>query len=398
VTKKVVLVAPHFYPKTGGVETYTINIATRLRQLGWQVVIVTTGAAREQSTTDGMKVYRLRVTGTISNTPVGIGWRRQLRQIFQTEQPDVINAHTPVPYLADLAQAASGPIPFVLTYHNDLHKDAPVQRVIVWALRHAIIERTLRRSAAIIATSEFYVRGSRSLSRHEAKIGIVPPGVDLARFNPQVMVADELAASYSGRRVILFVGSLNLSQRHKGLDLLISAFARVNSESPDVSLLVVGQGDGADQYKAMAEAAGVAGGVNFAGYIPDNKLAQYYKLATIFSMPSTDRSEGFGMVYAEAGAVGIPVVGTRIGGVPYSVRHGETGLLVEPRSADALYLGLRALLDDDALARRLGDAGAARARAEFDWGPLAERTSEIFMRVSAAREAKRGRVPASRTR
>ncbi|MGO9560549.1 MAG: glycosyltransferase family 4 protein [Acidimicrobiales bacterium] len=383
---KVVMVAPHFHPRTGGVENYTLNIAAQLVTLSWQVVVVTTGSrgAEEHTTVAGMKVYRLPAALTVSNTPVGIHWRRRLRQIFRSERPDVINAHTPVPYLADVAQRASDSIPFVLTYHNDLHKDALVEKALLRVLHQTMLDHTLRRSTTIIATSDVYVRGSRYLRKYQSKIEIVPPGVDLTRFNPDVIVGDRLAAAYGGGRVVLFVGSLNRSQRHKGLDLLISAFARIHADSPDVSLVVVGHGDGMDIYKAMASAAGVATDVHFAGHVADDELPQYYKLATVFAMPSTDRSEGFGMVYAEAGAVGTPVVGARVGGVPSSVRHGETGLLVTPKSVDELYEALRNLLDDEGLARRLGAAGAARAKAELDWRPLGERTSKIFKDLVAS--------------
>jgi glycosyltransferase involved in cell wall biosynthesis len=379
------LVVPHFHPRTGGVENYVLNIGAQLVLLGWQVVIVTTGTfeGEEGTTVAGMKVYRLPVTVMFSNTPVGIHWRRELSQIFQLERPDVINAHMPVPYLADVARRASGSTPFVLTYHNDLHKESLIENAMVGLLQRTLIERTLRLSSMIIATSELYVRESPYLRKYESKIKIVPPGVDLARFNPNVIVRHELAASYAGRRVVLFVGSLSKSQRHKGLDVLIRAFARIRADSPDVVLVVVGQGDGIERYKALASSAGVAADVHFAGSVDDDELAQYYKLATVFAMPSTDRSEGFGMVYAEAGAVGTPVIGARVGGVPSSVKHGVTGLLVKPKSGDELCQALRDLLDDKALAKRLGEAGAARAKAEFAWGPLAERTSDIFKELSA---------------
>lgn len=379
---KVVIVAPHFYPRIGGVETYTLNIATRLVTLGWQVVVISASTTQGDDTVAGIPVHRLPVAMTISNTPVGFRWRRELARIFDVERPDVINAHTPVPFLADMAERASGSIPFVLTYHNDLVKDAPLAKAAVTLLQRTLIDRTLRRSTRIIATSDYYVRESRYLHRYESKISVVPPGVDLAVFNPDVRVDDDLAAAYSGRRVILFVGSLNLSQRHKGLDLLISAFARLRARYQDLCLVVVGTGDGTSRYQAMAAEAGVAEHVTFTGYLPDEQLAQHYKLASVFAMPSTDRSEGFGMVYAEAGAVGTPVVGSRIGGVPYAVKDEESGLLVSPRDAGDLDRALARLLDDAALARRLGDAAAARARAEFDWHCLARRTSEVLGRGS----------------
>jgi glycosyltransferase involved in cell wall biosynthesis len=384
--RKVLLVAPYFHPHVGGVESYTAQLAAGLSGLGWTVAIVTTGNASDgPDRLDGMRIYRLRPTATLSNTPVGIGWRKRLTEIVKAEQPDVINAHTPVPYLADVAQRCSGSIPFVLTYHNDLAKEGVLASAIARLAHLTLIRRTLNGSKTIIATSEYYALESPYLKSHRPKVEMVPPGVDLARFNPEVKVGTEIAATFEGKRVILFVGALSRAQRHKGLDVLIDAFAMIHRESPDVRLVVVGDGDGSGLYQAQAEALGVGAAVTFAGHVSDDELAQYYKGARVMAMPSVNRSEGFGMVYLEAGAVGTPVVGTRTGGVPYAILDGETGLLAEPGDVGSLGLALRRLLDDDDLAARLGSNGAARARAEFGWPKLAERTADLFGRAAAGR-------------
>jgi glycosyltransferase involved in cell wall biosynthesis len=381
--RKVLLVAPYFHPHVGGVETYTAQLAARLSGLGWTVAIVTTGTASDgPDRIDGMRIYRLRPTATLSNTPVGIGWRKRLTEIVKAEQPDVINAHTPVPYLADIAERCSGSVPFVLTYHNDLAKEGMVASTVARLAHLTLIRRTLNRSRTIIATSEYYALESRYLKPHRPKVEIVPPGVDLARFNPDVKVGTEIAAAFDGKRVILFVGALSRAQRHKGLDVLIDAFALIHRESPDVRLVVVGDGDGSDSYQAQAEALGLGAAVTFAGHVSDAELAQYYKCARVMAMPSVNRSEGFGLVYLEAGAVGTPVVGTRIGGVPYAILDGETGLLAEPGDVGSLVLALRRVLDDDDLAGRLGSKGAARAREEFGWPMLAERTAGVLRRAA----------------
>jgi glycosyltransferase involved in cell wall biosynthesis len=375
------LVLPHFFPRVGGVENYALNIARELRSREWDVVIVTSGKEPGVDKVEGMTVYRLATSFTVSNTPVGLNWRRQLRRIIGSERPDVINGHTPVPYLADIAERVSGPVPYVLTYHNDLEKDSLAYKALLRLVGIALVGPTLRRSAGIIATSDYYLRKSRHLKGFEAKAGIVHPGVDLSLFHPGIEVPQDLAVRFAGRRVVLFVGSLNKSQQHKGLGILIAAVALLSQSHPDLTLLVVGSGDGTDMYRSMASAAGVAEQTVFTGYVDDRALARYYKLASVFAMPSTDRSEGFGMVYLEASAVGVPVVGSDVGGVPYAVRDGETGLLVEPRSADALCRALRTLLDDEALARRLGENGAARASKEFGWRLAGERTEEIFRKA-----------------
>lgn len=377
---KVAIVAPYFYPYVGGAEVYTLNMARNLRDLGWKVVIITTGGSTQKRPEpfDGMLIYRLKASIRLSNTPLGIGWRSELRRIFRAERPDVINAHTPVPYLADVAERVSGRIPFVLTYHNDLDKDFIFSKAVARLAHVVLINRTLRRSTYIITTSEYYARQSRYLKNLGQKIRTVPPGVDLSKFNTAVQVGDRLRAAFNGTPVVLFVGSLNKSHRHKGLGLLIKAFASINEEFPETRLVVVGKGDGEAMYKSQAMAAGVASNVQFTGRLSDEELAQYYALATVVAMPSTNRSEGFGMVYIEANASGTPVVGSSVGGVPYAIKDRETGLLVAPRSIDSLRAALRCLLTNSDLAKQLGDAGAERARRDFDWRLLAGTTNSVL--------------------
>lgn len=381
---KVVIVAPYFYPCVGGAEVYTINIARQLKAMGWEVVIVTTGkrSTSAPESIEGMPLHRLHTLLRISNTPIGLGWRRKLRRIFQIEQPNLINAHTPVPYLADMAQRESGSIPFVLTYHNDLAKDFLLTSIVVRLAHLTLIRRTLNRSTRIIATSAFYVRESRYLKHHQAKIRLVPPGVDVSRFNPRVGIDAKLLRRFAGQRVILFVGSVSKSHQHKGLNILIDVFSKVNAEHPETRLVIIGKGNGLPMYKSLAAAAGVADKVEFTGYVDDDELAQYYRLATVFAMPSTNRSEGFGMTYIEASAAGTPVVGCSVGGVPYAIKHNETGLLAEPNSVESLYSALLRILEDNELASRLGEAGSERAAREFAWPLVGQFTSEIFSEVS----------------
>lgn len=377
---KVIIVAPYFFPHVGGVEIYTLNIARRLKALGWAVVIVTSRASdgKEAEDVEGMRTYRLSTSFKASNTPIGFGWRREMKRIFKAEHPHVINAHTPVPYMADMAQRASGSIPFILTYHNDLEKDFWPVQIGVKLLHFTLMRATLRRSTGIIATSEYYIHESRYLQEYAPKIDIVPPGVDTSRFNPDVQVCSQLRNRYGGQRIILFVGSLNKNQKYKGLDILIRAFALTHVAFPETKLVVVGSGDGIDEYISLAGDVGIAKAVEFAGHVNHDSLAQYYKLATVFVMPSTSRTEGFGMVYMEASAVGVPVVGSRVGGVPYAIKNNETGLLVEPKDLDSLHKALRAILSNNSLANRLGKAGAVRAKTDFDWALLAGRTSEVL--------------------
>lgn len=118
-----------------------------------------------------------------------------------------------------------------------------------------------------------------------------------------------------------------------------------------------------EKLRAAAAAAGLP--VKFLGDVPDEKLGNIYRAADLFamtSMPHKNSVEGFGLVYLEAGAHGLPVVAHDIGGVADAVAHEQTGLLVPPGDLPALTAALSRLISDPALCRRLGEAGHGRAR------------------------------------
>jgi glycosyltransferase involved in cell wall biosynthesis len=378
---KALIVAPYFYPHVGGVESYSLNIAKDLMLQGWEVVIVATGSRSrhiEVAHHDGLKIYRLRAAVRLSNTPIGFGWKRQIKHIIAEEKPDVINAHTPVPYLADITERVRGTIPFVLTYHNDIGKESFVYKCIVAIGQKLLIQKTLRGADRIIATSEYYVERSNYLKAYLYKVSIVPPGVDLTRFNRSV-IPTGLPADVSEKRTVLFVGSINKSQAHKGVDILIKAFAKLPDSFNDTQLVIVGDGDAKSSYKELVMNLGIESRVIFAGFVEDKLLPQYYKKADVLVMASTDNNEGFGMVYIEANAVGTPVIGSRIGGVPYAIVDKQTGLLVKPGSVTSLKQALETVLSDRVLAGKLGDNGATRAEQQFDWKILATKTAVTFV-------------------
>ena len=123
--------------------------------------------------------------------------------------------------------------------------------------------------------------------------------------------------------MLLTVSRLAASERYKGHDRVISVLPRVLERSPDVAYLVVGDGDDRQRLEEMAQKAGVAHAMRFAGHVPHQELPDYFRLADVFVMPST--GEGFGIVFLEAAASGLPVIGGN--------RDGSVDALAEAISA-----------------------------------------------------------------
>ncbi len=228
------------------------------------------------------------------------------------------------------------------------------------------------------------------------RIGLLPPGVNASRFErpePERVAALAVRLGVARSRVLLSVGRL---VRRKGHDLVIRALRELPD---DVRYLVVGDGPERARLEAEVIAAGVADRVVFAGALPDADLAASFALATLFAMPTREIAEagdveGFGIVYLEANAAGLPVVAARSGGTVDAVLDGRTGLVVPPDDVGALVSALRRLLDDPSLAARLADQGRERARRDFAWRTIAARlhrevpaTGATAARLACEREA-----------
>ena len=371
---RILLVAPYFPPKIGGLENYSYNIATYLRDRGHRVTIVTSNHIAGRYTfelMDGLRVHRIPYLFRISNTPYSPTWHRIIGRIIRQENPDIINAHTPVPLMADVAERVRRDIPFVLTYHNDLVKSGRVLKVFSRLAYPLFMTRTLRRANGIIVTSAHYLSQSRYLLRVAAKASIVAPGVEHV---PPFVARKAL----DGRQLrVLFIAQLDKSHRHKGLDVLLQAAAMCAERGAPIALSVVGGGNIVMEYRRQAQKLGLQC-VAFPGYVDRLQLEEEYRQADVLALPSTDASEGFGMVILEAAAYGTPCIASAVGGIPAAVVDGQTGLLVEPGDPGALADAICRLQVDDELRLELGRQAHARTRTEFTWERQGNLTEAVF--------------------
>jgi glycosyltransferase involved in cell wall biosynthesis len=210
------------------------------------------------------------------------------------------------------------------------------------------------------------------------RVTIVPCGVDLRRFSPDGPGEPRPA----GLRRVVAVGRL---VARKGVADVIAALAAV----PDTELVVVGGPDAAGlatdtearRLLGVAGDAGVADRVHLRGRLGRDDLPAVLRSAD--AVACVPWYEPFGLVAIEAMACGVPVVAAGVGGLCDTVVDGITGLHVPARDPGAVAAALRRLLDHPDLARRLGAAGAERARARYGWESVARATSAVYREVAA---------------
>lgn len=325
---RAAVVTPRFPPDAGGVEQYAAWVARTLRDRGHDVTVITAGARAGEHSYDGIPVVRLGTWLTVSNTPVNPLWAVQLRRLLR--DADVVNAHAPVPGLADLA-AYTSPAPVVLTYHaGSLVKGSRVDPLLR-GYERVVLPRVFARSRALVAVSPV------SLAHATGRATLIPPGVDTELFRP---------TGEPRECRVLYVGRIEQSSRWKGLHVLVDALPRLRTLLPQVRLEVVGDGDDMVALQKRAAELGVGDVVYWVGRVDHRELPERYRRAGVTVLPSLTESESFGMALAEAMACGCPVVGSAVGGIPFVVRDGVDGRLVPPGDPVALADALAGVLTD----------------------------------------------------
>jgi glycosyltransferase involved in cell wall biosynthesis len=360
---KLLLATPYFYPHTGGLEQYAEHIATGLAARGWEVHVVTSGPATSTSRHRGLTIHRLATAGRIANTPFGRHWSRQIQQLIQELQPDIINAHAPVPTMALATERAiartaahtTRRTPFVITYHaGSMKKHRLLPDALIWGYEQHLLPRLLGRSQHIICASDF-VR-EQFLAPWQHKSTTITPGVDTELFQPGPTAADP--------KQIIFVGDFR--DPRKGLSHLLGAMHLL----PHLTLRVVGPGQPQPQ-----------AGVSYAGVAGRAQLARELQSSSLLVLPSVSQAESFGMVLLEAMACGLPVIGSRIGGIPYVISEARDGLLVPPANAPALAAAIQTVQTNPTTAHALGRAGRHKATSGYTWSSRIDATHQLFERL-----------------
>lgn len=384
---KVLIVTPHFYPAVGGLESYVLSVLRGLRDRGHEVAVVTSSDAHRELTQDtfeGSTIYYLPVQLRLSNTPVSLRWRGQLKRIIQHEAPDVINTHAPVPFMADIATFAAGHIPVVATYHaGSLLKGGGLVDVLLRAYERFVLPRVFHRTARIAAVYPEFVE--RIVGDDANKVAFAPPGIDTTFFTPgRVKKTTDL----------IFVGRVETTSTWKGIDILLQAVGLLVRSHPSISLQIVGTGDAVDAYRAQAEQLGISKHVTFAGLKKGEELVDALRGSRIIVLPSKTESESFGMVLAEAGSCGLAAVGSRVGGIPNVIEEGVTGLLAEPNNATSLATAIKTLLDDPHLQLAFGKAARERITKHYTSMRLLDTTERLLLEASKHRYPKNVQVTA----
>jgi glycosyltransferase involved in cell wall biosynthesis len=210
--------------------------------------------------------------------------------------------------------------------------------------RSRLINRLTKHIHAVIAVSNLSLeRFLNWASPGNCQQIIIPNTIDLTRYAPGAK-PQQLIEKYglAEKKVLLTMGRLAAHERYKGVDEVLDLLPGLLKKMPELVYLIVGDGDDRARLENKAQQLGVAERVIFAGYIPNEEKQSHYRVADVYVMPS--RGEGFGIVFLEAMASGIPVVASKLDGGREAVREGSLGTLVDPNDPEDLRQGILSAL------------------------------------------------------
>lgn len=232
----------------------------------------------------------------------------------------------------------------------------------------------LNRATRITATSAFLAEATRRfLADGSREITVIPFGVDIdffSRKSPRPNHPKPLRISF-----------IKHLKKKYGPHVLLRAFAKLKPDPSMLKLVMAGEGEMEHELKGMAKELGIEECVEFTGRLNREGVRDLLEESDIFVQPSVYQSESFGVAAVEAQAFEVPVVASRVGGVPEVVRDGEGGFLVEPDDIEELADAVNKLVNDPSLRKRMGETGRKWVEGNYDWRVNAKQMEEVYREV-----------------
>ncbi|HUG41907.1 MAG TPA: glycosyltransferase [Longimicrobiales bacterium] len=350
---------PELYATRGGIQTYSAFLIQALGEV-WPGTRCEVFLKNDDPSGAAARDVRLHASGGVPGWLRTPGYAARIGSRALLDRPElVIAGHLNFAVVSDWLSRIAGIPYWIVTYGIE-----------AWNVERPALKRALSRAACVVSISRYTAR--RLIEEQGLDpdlVTVLPCTFDAARFRPRERSAQllERLGIDVDQPVVLTVARLAGKDRHKGYDVVLEALPEIRREVPGLHYLIVGEGDDRRRIEGRVRALGLERSVTLAGLVPDEELPEYYGLANLFAMPS--KREGFGIVYLEAMACGIPAIGGDRDGARDALVDGELGVLVDPDDVPAFARASVEVLTGRHPNRVLYDPAELRRRVVERFGP-----------------------------
>ncbi len=369
MTPRTLLVTNDFPPRVGGIQVVQGELFGALDP---DRLFVLASDDPDAAAYDAAQPFEIeRVPRSWMNFPRRL--RGRVRAMIRRHRPEVVvfGSGWPLSLLRPVAEAEG--IPFATMVYG---ADVPIPAAIPGV--SGLLRRALRGASGIVAMGPWVANEARKVvaGGHVPPILDVYPGVDTDEFTPGDKRAARESLGLDPLRPT--VTSVSRLVPRKGMHLLIAAAGLLVADYPDLQVAIGGTGREQQRLLKLIDSKGLGDNVRLLGRVPQENLPDLYRAGDVATMLCHDRwfgleQEGFGIVFVEAGACGVPVVAGHSGGATDAVDDMVTGTVVNAADVDEVAAALRVYLQDSALRERVGQAGREAAESVFQWSIQSEK-------------------------
>ncbi|WP_440998694.1 glycosyltransferase family 4 protein [Fodinibius sp. SL11] len=371
----LLLVTQDFPPKTGGIETYSFELAKRFNGHVEKFGVIAPSHPKASVIDNSVPFEVFRVP--IKDSLLPLAAPVVLLQVIGNNRFDtVFHAQWQTVIASILTKKLIGyPSKIYVAAHARelLIEPFAGQAGLISKQLHKFRKKLLAMVDGFFPVSHYTSDLLKSEGVADEKINVVNNGTDPQFFSPRDTqnLAEKLGVT--DKKVIFSVCRL---VPRKGMDLVLRSLKEIVKKDSNVIYLVGGSGPDATRLKELCSLFDLQDHVKFLGRLPEAELPHYYSLADVFVMPAKNDPpdvEGFGIVFLEANACETPVIGSKTGGIPDAIVDGQTGLLIAENNIEELSEAMWKMITDSDMARRMGKVGRERILSEINWDTSAQR-------------------------
>jgi len=376
---KICMLSSFYHPLTAGSEVFTKEISERLAADGHEVHVITGSWLQltRNETIRRVHVHRVPSIWLKNLALPSVAPGLFFKGLDIVKECDIIHAHLAFPpgaVGATIKKLTNKPL-LTTVQGGDvgIYPQSGLGQFFVFI--KPLVSYSLKNSDRVTAISAFLADKAKDLGARE--VILVRNGTDIDRFNPDAPFKEiKKRRGITDGPIILTVSRL---VPKNGVDVLISAFAKLKEEIPNTRLVIAGDGPERNALEKLAHKLRLDKSIHFLGYVSHNEMPNLMNMADVFVRVSLE--EGLGIVFTEAMACKTLVIGSNVGGIPDIIKNRRTGLLVPLGDAEATATAIKQALTDKSLREKLVDNAYEVVKEEFSWDSIYTKLIDVYSQI-----------------